>query len=82
MNGKNLYMWNKLFKREIWDNVRLRDLHCLGDLDVLYDAIKKANKISFVDNVLYRYRPHNESITFTAMKRDDYYIHMTYSYQS
>ena len=45
----NAYLWNKLYRRELFENIRFENLKMLEDLDVMYRVLDKCKKISFVD---------------------------------
>lgn len=56
-------LWNKLYKKEIIENVRMPLLVCCEDLVFNYFAIKKSTKISVLNFKKYHYCINNESVT-------------------
>ena len=71
----NAYLWNKLYRRELFENIRFENLKMLEDLDVMYRVLDKCKKISFVDKELYFYRCDNSnSLSKNCSKEmiDDY----------
>lgn len=64
--------WSKLYKKEIFTNIRypLGKIH--EDEYIIFDILKKANKISYFDEALYYYLQRTESIIGTfSLKRLD-----------
>ena len=60
------YLWNKLFKAELFENC-LFDSGCrYEDLRIMHRLFMKANIIATIDNRLYHYRIRNGSITNTT----------------
>ncbi len=49
------YLPNKLYRREIWDDIRLPEGKILEDMDVMYRLIEKANKIVATNKTEYYY---------------------------
>lgn len=57
------FLWNKLFKRELFLGIRFPDRDIFEDASVLYLLIHKSRNISLVDKPLYHYCKHNNSLT-------------------
>ena len=57
------YAWNKLYKRDIFNNIRYPSGQIYEDGYIICDILEKANSISFVDEPLYNYVYRNNSIT-------------------
>lgn len=56
-------LWNKLYKREIWEGIRFPEgLICHEDAFVVPYLEEKAKKISFIDEAFYFYRYNRESV--------------------
>lgn len=49
------YLPNKLYKREIWEEIRLPEGKILEDMDVMYRLIEKSNKIVATNKTEYYY---------------------------
>ena len=57
------FMWNKIYKREVFNDVRFSNVEALSDTMVMYKLFEKA-KVCYISNVLIYYRRHNENMTF------------------
>ena len=55
-------LWNKLFRRELWNGIRFQPGKIYEDLDTTYKVISKADKIAYINENLYLYRVHPGSI--------------------
>ena len=55
--------WNKLYKREIWDNIRYPEGHVYEDVYMLFKIIDKVKNIYFMNDILLLYRIRSNSIT-------------------
>lgn len=80
-NRNNACIWNKIYKREIWDNLRFREGMNHEDVEIILPLIEKVNKFCIIDDalVMYRIRPGSISTTHTlkntidlSMAYDDY----------
>ena len=58
------FMWNKLYKKEIFDNLRFDDVEALSDTMLCYRLFEKANSVSFIQDILIYHRTHNENMTY------------------
>ena len=58
------FMWNKIYKREIFEDMRFDNVIALSDTMLCYKLFEKANKISFIPNKLICHRHHNENMTY------------------
>lgn len=56
-------MWNKLYSRKLFDNVRFPKGKLFEDQDTQYKLIFSANKISYIEKSLYFYLRRENSIT-------------------
>lgn len=59
------YLWNKLYKRSLFDGVRFPEGRVLQDQAVVYLMMLRAGRIYVSDAVLYNYLQHPGSITDT-----------------
>lgn len=64
-------LWNCLFKKELWDNIRFPEYRKHEDVAVLPYVYYKANKISFVDKALYYYSFVDDSIMNSGFSEKD-----------
>lgn len=58
--------WNKLYKKNIFDNVRYPDGKIFEDASVLCDILNNAKKVSYTLKPLYNYVYRKESITHNS----------------
>lgn len=61
----NASVWNKLYRAELWENVRFPDGHVCEDLDTTYHVINNSDSLYVLDEPLYLYRDRPENITNT-----------------
>ncbi len=50
-----MFAWNKLFKRELFDNIRYPDGKIYEDIYITCDLLEKANRVSYTLEPLYNY---------------------------
>lgn len=62
-DGCRNYLWNKLIKKEFYDNVVFQDCPGMSDVRVIYKIFDKAEKVFQVKASLINYRQHPGSIT-------------------
>lgn len=56
-------VWNKLYKRKLWDICRFPNGHVHEDVYMIFKIIEKVKNIYFMNNILYLYRIRPGSIT-------------------
>lgn len=56
-------LWDKLYKRSIFDGIFFAEGHIVDDEFFTYQGIMNAQKIVFVPNVIYNYRQRKSSVT-------------------
>jgi len=61
----NTAVWNKIYKRYLWEKVRFPDGHVYEDIDTTYKVFDLCKKVFVVDVPLYLYRQRPDSITST-----------------
>lgn len=66
----NLSVWNKIYKRELWDNLRFRDGYVYEDIESTYRVFDSCNQIYVLDQPYYLHRIRPESITATYSYRN------------
>lgn len=59
----NSFLWNKLYKRYIFDNMRFEDVEALSDTMLNYLLFEKAHKTCHTNIITYHHRIHDESMT-------------------
>lgn len=57
-----VYMWGKLYCRDIFDEIRFASLTCAEDVYALPKILERCQRISLVEKVLYFYRQRSNSI--------------------
>ena len=66
----NVAVWNKLYRSELWKNVRFPDGHVYEDIDTTFRIINICNDIYVLDLPLYYYRRRPGSITGTITREN------------
>lgn len=64
-------IWNKLYRRELIEDLRFSDLRLGEDNLFSYRVIKKAKRIAFIDKIMYYQRMHGENFEFTGYRHLD-----------
>lgn len=59
----NVSIWNKLYKRHLWDSVRFFEGHVFEDTEVTYKICSRIDKFCAMPASLYHHRKHPDSIT-------------------
>ena len=59
------YAWNKIYRKELFDNIRYPKGRLFEDVAVTYKLILKANRIWYTKEILYFYRCRESSIVTT-----------------
>lgn len=62
--------WNKLYKKEIFNNIRYPEGKIFEDSYVIYDIADTVDKISYTPKALYFYRARKSSITKSKKKNN------------
>lgn len=58
-------VWNKLYKRGLWESLHFSEGRNYEDLDIILPLIEKSESIYIINKPLIAYRLRKESITFT-----------------
>lgn len=61
---QNTYLWNKLFKREIFDNMRFDNVIALSDTMLNYKLFERAKRTAYTNYIGYHHRIHDENMTY------------------
>lgn len=61
--------WNKLYKRDVWDDIRFPDGHVYEEVDTTYRLIEKSKRICALSISLYKHRIRDDSISGTCSQR-------------
>lgn len=67
-NWNYVVAWNKLYKKEIFDNVRYKKGKIHEDEFIIHYIVKECSKVCFVSEKLYNYIQRENSITHTGYK--------------
>lgn len=59
-------IWNKLSRKELWENIRFPDGHVYEDRDTTFRILNKCKTAYVIDQPLYMHRRHKGSITETV----------------
>ena len=62
-------IWNKLYKRALWDDIRFNEGHVFEDIETIYRICSQCSKVSVLPDVLYLHRKRPYSIT-TVFSQD------------
>ncbi len=66
----NVSVWNKLYKDNLWRNVRFPNGHNHEDIATMYKIVYACQTVSMIDDVLFFYRDRDESITHYYSKKN------------
>lgn len=61
---RNTYLWNKLFRREIFDGMRFDDVIALSDTMLNYKLFERAHRTAYTKYIGYHHRIHDENMTY------------------
>ena len=56
-------VWNKIYKRILWNSISFPEGHTSEDIATLYIILMKAHAVSYIPEFLYHYRMRDNSIT-------------------
>ena len=71
--ARTVVLWNKLYRREIWQELRIPTGHICEDEAILHEALYRAARIAVLPTPLYAYRQSENSVMRTkgSLKRLD-----------
>ncbi|MCR5376635.1 MAG: glycosyltransferase [Lachnospiraceae bacterium] len=64
----NAGVWNKMYRQEIWNNIRFPVGHVYEDTDTTFRVLDACRRMFVIDQPLYMYRKRKGSITGTPSK--------------
>ena len=64
-NEINFGVWNKIYRRDLWNDLRFPEGHVYEDIATTHLVIDRSNKVTVIDDVLYMHRQRPGSITHT-----------------
>lgn len=62
----NVTVWNKIYDRDLWDNVRFPDGQVYEDVSAVYEICSLSSKVCVLNQALYLYRKRPDGITMTT----------------
>lgn len=70
----NVSVWNKIYRSELWKDIRFPEGRVYEDWPVVFPVIERTNKVHILSDVLYMHRVHPGSISTTPglMKNRDW----------
>ena len=57
------YLWNKVYRKKLWNSIRFPDGHLYEDEDTIFRILDHCEMVYVLDQSLYFYRLHSSSIT-------------------
>lgn len=57
------HLWNKLYKKELFNNIRFKNYNMLEDLDVMYRILDKCEKVKYLKKDYYYYNYNENSLS-------------------
>ena len=57
------FLWDKLFKRTVLEDIKIKSGIIFEDMDIIYEIIHKSTKIVVTDDILYGYYQRTDSYT-------------------
>ena len=76
----NHHMWNKVFRRELWEDLRFPVGHVYEDIDTTYQILDRIKALYVIDQALYLQRKRSGSITSTHSISIEYDQLLAYSH--
>lgn len=66
----NMSVWNKLYRKDLWNDIRFPDGHNYEDIDTMYRVLDICDAVYMTDQSLYYHRRRPRSITQTATMKN------------
>lgn len=66
----NANVWNKLYKKKLWEKLRFPDGRVYEDIETAYKIAERCEKCCVIDSPLYFYRKRPGSITTTYSRKE------------
>jgi glycosyltransferase involved in cell wall biosynthesis len=66
----NVSVWNKLYRRSLWDDIRFPEGHNYEDLDIMFRVFERCSSVTVLDQPLYHYLNRPGSITHTLTEEN------------
>ena len=63
------FLWNKIFKRKLFDNIFIPDVSCYEDKIICIQLFSKIKKCSIIKNKLYNYNKNPKGITWETTEK-------------
>ena len=80
-NGKiNAGVWNKVYKRKLWENERFPEGHVYEDIDTTHRILNRCVTACVINEMLYAYRKRQGSITDVSTKESIRDLFLAYSH--
>ncbi len=71
IDGKmNVHVWNKIYRRYLWDEIRFPDGHVYEDMLTTYKIMNRTRKLYMLDEVLYQKRIRRGAITMSFSEKN------------
>ena len=64
-NKINANVWNRLYRAELWRDLRFSEGHNFEDIEIAYRIIDRCSRICVINDSLYFHRKRSDSITVT-----------------
>ena len=81
LDGKiNVSVWNKLYRKELWNHIRFPDGHNYEDIDTIYRVFDLCNQLFYLDQPLFLHRKRPGSITQTASRKNTEDRNLSYTH--
>ena len=66
----NFSVWNKIYRKRLWEEIRFPEGHVYEDVETTYRILDISNGICVIDEILYIKRIHPKSITETMTEKN------------
>lgn len=66
----NVAVWNKLYRKSLWESIRFYEGHVYEDVEIAYKICSQINKLCVIQESLYNHRKRHGSITMDYSYRN------------